>query len=278
MARRVGVLSDHHSEKYCLEYNSAPLGYYNAHYQELPPNPNLTGIKTPRYVASVNKPSLDVAAVNLGKLLHQNKQLSADFIMEKMLLNVKDFKPPQITLHPSLANTSAIASINNNVALISNGDSIQGQAGGQETVATQADGMEGYATPPLSRDPSIAGSSESEDEDRDDPRTSSVRFAKQQTAQREQRAQLVASDQSLISPPPPMDATTRRHGDSPRRSRSIVDRMRSSMGSESSVSSERSDTRLSRRLPGLSNIVPLVLPRLNRAQTGDSSSSSSSSG
>jgi hypothetical protein len=138
MARRTGILSDAHSIAYCLEYNAAPIGYYNATYQELPPNPNLSGIKTPRYVASVNKPSLDVMAVNLGKLLHQNKQMSADFIMEKMLLNVRDFKPPEITLNASLANTSPVASITPNVAFMSNGNSIKTQANGSQASGSQS--------------------------------------------------------------------------------------------------------------------------------------------
>ena len=262
MARRTGILSDSHSDKYCLEYNSAPLGYYNAHYQELPPNPNLTGIKTPRYVASVNKPPLDVAAVNLGKLLHQNKQLSADFIMEKMLLNVKDFKPPQITLHPPLGNTSASASITPNVNMpplgrqlvsyssgssSSNGNG-NGNGNGSEGTAATPHGLTGYQTPNLSRDPSIAGSSESEDEDRSDPRTSSVRFREQQTGQEAERTQVRAAFE-------PASATRRQS------SRPLTTPL-----------AQRLSDRLGRRFNPLEAIRRAM--SAERAQTGDSSSSS----
>ena len=42
----------------------------------------------------------------------------------------------------------------------------------------------------MSRGPSIAGSSDSEAEDRNDPRTSTVRFTEQQTAQEAERTQV----------------------------------------------------------------------------------------
>jgi hypothetical protein len=146
-----------------------------------------------------------VASVNLGKLLHQNKQLSADFILEKMLLNVKDFKPPQITLHPPLANTSAGVSITPNVNMPSLGHQLvsyssgssssngNGNDNGSEGTVATPQGLAGYQTPDVSRDPSIAGSSESEAEDRNDPRRSSVRFTEHRTGQETERTRVRAA-------------------------------------------------------------------------------------
>ena len=112
MASRTGILSDAHSDKFCLEFNAAPLGYFQATYNELPMNPNLPGIKTPRYVQTVNKPvSLDVAAVNLGKLLHRNSHASSSFVLDRMVDNVQDFSPPKVTIVPPQGTNTPVASI-----------------------------------------------------------------------------------------------------------------------------------------------------------------------
>ena len=77
MASRTGILSDAHSEKHCLEFNTPHMGYYQNNYHELPGNPNFPGIKLPRYVQTAQKPqSLSIAAVNMGKLLHKNNHCS----------------------------------------------------------------------------------------------------------------------------------------------------------------------------------------------------------
>jgi len=112
MASRTGILSDAHSDKFCLEFNAAPLGYFQATYNELPMNPNLPGIKTPRYVQTVNKPvSLDVAAVNLGKLLHKNNHASSSFVLDRMVDNVQDFSPPEVAIVPPGGTNTPVASI-----------------------------------------------------------------------------------------------------------------------------------------------------------------------
>ena len=108
MASRTGILSDAHSEKHCLEFNAAPLGYFQATYHELPKNPSLLGIKTPRYVQTVQKPvSLDVAAVNLGKLLHSNNHMAASFLADKFADDIEGFKPQQISLFSPIVNNAA---------------------------------------------------------------------------------------------------------------------------------------------------------------------------
>jgi len=114
MASRTGILSDAHSEKFCLEFNAAPLGYFQANYHELPANPSLPGIKTPRYVKTVNKPPLDVAAVNLGKLLHSNNHMAASFLLDRMAHSVTNYTPPHIPIFPPTAISTPIASINPN--------------------------------------------------------------------------------------------------------------------------------------------------------------------
>lgn len=112
MASRTGILSDAHSDKFCLEFNAAPLGYFQATYNEMPMNPNLPGIKTPRYVQTVNKPvSLDVAAVNLGKLLHRNTHASSSFVLDRMVDNVQNFTPPKVNIVPPRGTNTAVASI-----------------------------------------------------------------------------------------------------------------------------------------------------------------------
>ena len=117
MASRTGILSDAHSEKHCLEFNAAPLGYFQATYHELPKNPSLLGIKTPRYVQTVQKPvSLDVAAVNLGKLLHSNNHMAASFLADKFADDIQGFKPQQISLFSPIVNNAAVATIYPNVA------------------------------------------------------------------------------------------------------------------------------------------------------------------
>ena len=138
MASRTGILSDAHSDKFCLEFNAAPLGYFQATYNELPMNPNLPGIKTPRYVQTVDKPvSLDVAAVNLGKLLHRNSHASSSFVLDRMVDNVQDFSPPKVTIVPPQGTNTPVASIVPNLTRPSR----------STQVATEVSGA--ASTPPL---------------------------------------------------------------------------------------------------------------------------------
>jgi len=108
MASRRGILSNNYSERFCKEYSAAPLGYFQAYYQELPKNPNLPGIKLPRYVQTVTKPvSLDVAAVNMGKLLHKNNHLAASFVLDQMVEQVTPYVPPTVSITPSIGRLSS---------------------------------------------------------------------------------------------------------------------------------------------------------------------------
>lgn len=207
MASRTGILSDAHSDKFCLEFSAGPMSYFQANYHELPPNPNLPGIKLPRYVQTAQKPqSLAIAAVNIGKLLHKNNHMSSSFVLEKMALNMKDYIPTQVALAPSIGTQSlqvshiSLASLSGS----SRGDQLMAQVSGSSGYpsthsSTPPTNGHGYHTPSGSvpsagSAPHSNGSSASEDDV--DLYTGGV--AQRQTAQEQQRAEVRAAAESAL--------------------------------------------------------------------------------
>tara|TARA_E500000318_G_scaffold111546_2_gene130528 strand:+ start:1389 stop:2297 length:909 start_codon:yes stop_codon:yes gene_type:complete len=201
MASRTGILSDAHSEKFCLEFNAAPLGYFQANYHELPPNPNLPGIKLPRYVQTVNKPSsLDVAAVNLGKLLHINNHLSSSFVLDKMAAPIKEYVPPQVNIARSIGTQSSqvghisLASL----AGTSRGGQLAAQVSGSSagpasaTSPTNGHGL-GYATPSIDSVPHSNFPSDVEVDDAD-----IMYHLEAPTAQAQERNEVAAAGSSVL--------------------------------------------------------------------------------
>lgn len=192
MACRTGVLSDAHSDQFCLEFSSAPMGYYQSNYQELPPNPNLTGIKTPRYVQTVQKPqSLDIAAINLGKLLHKNTHLSSTFILENMAKEVANYVPPHVNLTPSIGTQQTQANYINLISIV-------GASRGQQFFA-QVSGTSSTGSAPAP--PSVNGSAphsgdSSVSENDADVYTGGVRS--RQTAQAQEQAEVFAAGRSTL--------------------------------------------------------------------------------
>jgi hypothetical protein len=98
MTTRTGILSDKHMRENCVEYSVLPVGYANSIFSGNMGNPNLPGIKPPKYQRSAIKPaSADVMAVSLG---YRTPGVSADQILESYRLKVKDWVPPKIPQGP----------------------------------------------------------------------------------------------------------------------------------------------------------------------------------
>ncbi len=200
MACRTGVLSDAHSDQFCLEFSSAPMGYYQSNYQELPPNPNLTGIKTPRYVQTVQKPqSLDIAAINLGKLLHKNTHLSSTFILENMAKEVANYVPPHVNLTPSIGTQQTQANYINLISIVgaSRGQQFFAQVSGTSSTgsAPAPPSVNGSAPPSVNGSgPHSGGSSESENE----YEVYTGALGSRQTAQAQEQAEVFAAGRSIL--------------------------------------------------------------------------------
>jgi len=156
MASKQGILSDSYGDRFCLDFHSAPMGYFQSHYKELPPNNNLSGIKMSRYVKPAQKPqSLDIAAVNLGKLLHKNSHMSASFVLDKMATNTRHFKPPTLPIIPSIASASQNGMPS--AAGPSRGDQLMAMSSGSSTASTNG------TRPPINRTDSIEPDNERSD-------------------------------------------------------------------------------------------------------------------
>ncbi len=98
MARRTGILSDANSMVNCEEYKPLPIGFANAHFIGNRPNPNLMGVKTPKYQRAASRPvSADVMAVNMAR--GQGNSFSvARNLLDMYIKEGKEFKPPPVKL------------------------------------------------------------------------------------------------------------------------------------------------------------------------------------
>ena len=100
MATKTGILSDKMYMTNCEEYKPLPIGYANAHFVGNRPNPNLMGIKTPKYQRAAPRPvSADVMAVNMARMSGgPDKFTSARNMLDTYIKEGKSFKPPPVKL------------------------------------------------------------------------------------------------------------------------------------------------------------------------------------
>jgi hypothetical protein len=100
MATKTGILSDANYMTNCEEYKPLPIGFANAHFVGNRPNPNLMGIKTPKYQRSAPRPvSADVMAVNMARMNPQgNPFATAREMLDMYIKEGKEFKPPPVQL------------------------------------------------------------------------------------------------------------------------------------------------------------------------------------
>jgi len=100
MATKTGILSDKMYMTNCEEYKPLPIGYANAHFVGNRPNPNLMGIKTPKYQRAAPRPvSADVMAVNMARMSGgPDKFTSARNMLDTYIQEGKKFKPPPVKL------------------------------------------------------------------------------------------------------------------------------------------------------------------------------------
>jgi hypothetical protein len=100
MATKTGILSDANFMANCEEYKPLPIGFANAHFVGNRPNPNLKGVKTPKYQRSAPRPvSADVMAVNMARMNSQgNPFATAREMLDMYIKEGKEFKPPPVKL------------------------------------------------------------------------------------------------------------------------------------------------------------------------------------
>ena len=100
MATKTGILSDANYMTNCESYKPLPIGFANAHFVGNRPNPNLKGIKTPKYQRSAIRPvSADVMAVNMARMNPQgNSFATAREMLDMYIKEGKEFKPPPVKL------------------------------------------------------------------------------------------------------------------------------------------------------------------------------------
>ena len=100
MATKKGILSDRNYMENCEEYKPLPIGFANAHFVGNRPNPNLRGVKTPKYQRAASRPvSADVMAVNMARMNPQgNPFMAAREMLDLYIKEGKEFKPPPVKL------------------------------------------------------------------------------------------------------------------------------------------------------------------------------------
>ena len=100
MATKTGILSDKMYMTNCEEYKPLPIGFANAHFLGNRPNPNLMGVKTPKYQRAAARPvSADVMAVNMARMSGgPDKFTSARNMLDTYIQEGKTFKPPPVKL------------------------------------------------------------------------------------------------------------------------------------------------------------------------------------
>lgn len=100
MATKTGILSDANYMTTCEEYKPLPIGFANAHFLGNRPNPNLMGVKTPKYQRAAVRPvSADVMAVNMARMNPQgNSFATAREMLDMYIKEGKKFKPPPVQL------------------------------------------------------------------------------------------------------------------------------------------------------------------------------------
>lgn len=98
MATKTGILSDANYMTNCEEYKPLPIGFANAHFVGNRANPNLMGIKTPKYQRSAPRPvSADVMAVNMARGQGNSFGMAREYL-DMYIKEGKEFKPPPVKL------------------------------------------------------------------------------------------------------------------------------------------------------------------------------------
>jgi hypothetical protein len=99
MALKTGILSDSAMRKNCKDYSFLPVGFANSEFVGVMGNPYLPGIKTPKYQRSAPRPvSADVMAVEASRFMKGNRAVNARMILDNYQKEVKEYKPPRVSL------------------------------------------------------------------------------------------------------------------------------------------------------------------------------------
>jgi hypothetical protein len=99
MALKTGILSDKMMRENCKDYSFLPIGFANSEFIGVMGNPYLPGIKTPKYQRSAPRPvSADVMAVEASRFMKGNRAVNARMILDNYQKEVKEYKPPKVSL------------------------------------------------------------------------------------------------------------------------------------------------------------------------------------
>jgi hypothetical protein len=99
MALKTGILSDSAMRENCKDYSFLPVGFANSEFIGVMGNPYLPGIKTPKYQRSAPRPvSADVMAVEAARFMKGNRAVNARIILNNYQKEVKEYKPPRVSL------------------------------------------------------------------------------------------------------------------------------------------------------------------------------------
>ena len=99
MALKTGILSDKMMRENCKDYSFLPVGFANSEFIGVMGNPYLPGIKTPKYQRSAPRPvSADVMAVEASRFMKGNRAVNARMILDNYQKEVKEYKPPRVSL------------------------------------------------------------------------------------------------------------------------------------------------------------------------------------
>jgi hypothetical protein len=99
MALKTGILSDKMMRENCKDYSFLPVGFANSEFIGVMGNPYLPGIKTPKYQRSAPRPvSADVMAVEASRFMKGNRAVNARMILDNYQKEVKEYKPPKVSL------------------------------------------------------------------------------------------------------------------------------------------------------------------------------------
>ncbi len=98
METKKGILSDANYMVNCESYKPLPIGFANAHFLGNRPNPNLMGVKTPKYQRAAIRPvSADVMAVNMARGQGNSFGMAREYL-DMYIKEGKEFKPPPVKL------------------------------------------------------------------------------------------------------------------------------------------------------------------------------------
>jgi len=141
MTTKTGILSDKMMRENCKDYSFLPVGFANSEFIGIMGNPYLPGIKTPKYQRSAPRPvSADVMAVEASRFMKGNRAVNARMILDNYQKEIKEYKPPKVSLAKIERDISDIYE-NANRQLIPNSSSgiTRGELMHKQTIAVNAD-------------------------------------------------------------------------------------------------------------------------------------------